>query len=121
MVSLRWAPWLMMLVADVFPGGCCGGSRYTPPGPPGPPTGMNIVNHTSLEICSVSSAPDRGTPPTSYGSLKEMHLPPGGTQLVAFPSDHKFVLRVLSCKNEELLVKPGMEPLRDGIVTVEVK
>lgn len=50
-----------------------------------------------------------------------MHLDPGGTVLVPFPSGGKFVLRVLSCKNEELLVKPGLEPQPQGIVTIEVK
>ncbi len=118
MVSLRWTPWLLMLAADVFPGGCCGGTRYVPPAA-GPETGISIVNHTSVQICSVSAAPDTGSPPKSYGSLKEMHLDPGANALVAYPADEKFVLRVLSCDNKELLVKPGMTRT-GGVVTVEV-
>jgi hypothetical protein len=107
-----------MLVADVFPGGCCGGSRYRP-SPPVPVRGMMIVNHSGVPVCSVGSAADTGTPPRSYENLKEMHLAPGGSELVQFPGDAKFVLHVLSCDGQVLLLQPGLVP-QDGIVTVEV-
>jgi hypothetical protein len=81
---------------------------------------MTIVNHSGVMICSVSAADDTGAPRHAYFTLRETHLAPGGSELVPFPpSPERFVLRVLSCDNHEILVKPGLVP-QEGVVTVEV-
>jgi hypothetical protein len=121
MISMRWAPWLMMLAADVFPGGCCGGARYHgEQGPPPPPTGINVVNRSGAPICSIGTAADTGSPPKSYANASDKRLEPGASVLVSFPRGAgKFVLHVVGCDGRELLHRPGMAP-SEGVVTVEI-
>ncbi len=78
---VRWAPWLMMLVADVFPGSCCGGAhRPRPPLPP--PTTVTSVNKSSTQpICHVEWQDEANPGAPDYHSFDpDVRIPPGGGQ-----------------------------------------
>jgi hypothetical protein len=111
MALTRWAPLLMMIVADVFPGGCCGGARYH--GPKGPPI-LSVANHGTADVCQIEWLPADGSGRAQKltlglpSTVPEQPLKPPTSRQYPLPAEH-FTLRLLDCDGKELMVKKDID------------
>ena len=115
MSAIRWAPLLMMVVADIpSPGGCCGGARYEGRARRNLAPVLSVTNHSTVDICTFEWMAGEGSQPQRliglYGSANpEPPLKAPASRQFMLPAA-KFTLRLLDCQGKELLLDKDIVP-----------